>query len=210
MIDNPTIKPLSSELADDYFDFFDNRAFTDHEEWSCCYCTYFHFDREREKEVGEIVKAGADLKSTLRSTAAELIREGTLRGYLAYDGDDAIGFVNANDKTAYRRFDGNYARSTFISDNFEEKVKAVTCFIIAPEYRDKGVATLILEQICEDAKREGYTAVEGYPRIYPGHFDFPFNGPKRLFERVGFVKVNERSGAEFKEEHGVIIMRKEL
>ena len=77
MIDSLTIKPLSSELADDYFDFFDNRAFTNHEEWSCCYCTYFHFDKEREKEVGEIVKAGADLKSTLRSVAAKLIKEGT-------------------------------------------------------------------------------------------------------------------------------------
>jgi len=33
---NLEIKPLTPELAADFFDFFDNRAFTDHTEWSCC------------------------------------------------------------------------------------------------------------------------------------------------------------------------------
>jgi GNAT superfamily N-acetyltransferase len=204
------IKPLTPDLAADFFDFFDNRAFTDHSEWSCCYCTYFHFDSEREKEVGDMVKCGADFRTTLRNASAELITDGILRGYLAYEGDTAVGFVNANDKTAYRRFDGNRARSTFVSENSNGRIKAVTCFTIAPEYRSKGIATAVLERICEDAEQNGYTAVEGYPRIYPGYFDFPFNGPERLFERAGFVKVDERNGAEFQEEHGVIIMRKEL
>ena len=205
-----TIKPLTPELAADYFDFFDNRAFTDHAEWSCCYCTYFHFDGEREKEIGRIVKEGTDLRTALRDAAAELIKAGTLNGYLAYDGGVAVGFVNANEKTAYRRFDGNGARSLFVSESGGGRVKAIVCFIIAPEYRGKGVATAVLERICEDARQEGYFAVEGYPRIYQGHFDFPFNGPERLFERAGFVKADERSGADFNEEHGVIIMRKVL
>ena len=207
---NITIKPLTPELAGDYFDFFDNRAFTDHTEWSCCYCTYFHFDREREKEIGRIVKEGVDLRTALRGAAAELIKAGTLHGYLAYDGDAAVGFVNANDKKAYGRFDGNGARSLFVSESGGGKIKAIVCFIIAPEYRGRGVATAVLERICEDARQKGYSAVEGYPRIYHGHFDFPFNGPERLFERAGFVKADERSGADFNEEHGVIIMRKEL
>ncbi|MHB8963490.1 MAG: GNAT family N-acetyltransferase [Saccharofermentanales bacterium] len=207
---NIEIKPLTPALADDYFDFFDNRAFTDHSEWSCCYCTYFHFDMEREKVVDDMVKEGADFRTTLRNVAAELINDGTLRGYLIYDGDIAVGFVNANDKTAYRRFDGNCARSMFVSENSSGRIKAVTCFTIAIEYRGKGIATAVLERICKDARQDGYSAVEGYPRIYPEHFEFPFNGPERLFEKVGFVKVDERSGADFKEEHGVIIMRKEL
>ncbi len=36
------IRPLSLDTAADYFDFFDNRAFTDHQEWAFCYCTFFH------------------------------------------------------------------------------------------------------------------------------------------------------------------------
>lgn len=201
------IKPLTPELADDFFDFFDNRAFTDHAEWSCCYCTYFHFDREREKAVNKQVKEGTDLKTALRNASAEFIQNGTLQGYLVYDGSLVIGFVNANDKSAYRRLDEDQTASAFLREYSEGRIKAVTCFIIAPEYRSKGIATAVLQYICEDAKKAGYSAVEGYPRIYPKRFDFPYHGPVRLYEKTGFVKVCERS---FSNENSVIIMRKAL
>lgn len=204
---NLEIKPLTPELAADFFDFFDNRAFTDHAEWSFCYCTYFHIDSEREKVISNRVKEGKDFRTILRNAAAEFINDGTLQGYLIYDGDITIGFVNANDKTAYRRFDVDRAMSTYVSESSCCRVKAVTCFTIAPEYRGKGIATIVLERICKDAGQDGYSAVEGYPRTYPEHFEFPYNGPERLFEKVGFVKVDERIGADFKEEQGVIIMR---
>ena len=204
---NLEIKPLTPELAADFFDFFDNRAFTDHAEWSCCYCTYFHIDGEREKVIDKMVKEGKDFRTILRDAAAEFINDGTLQGYLVYDGDITIGFVNTNDKTAYRRFDGNHAVSAYVRENSCERVKAVTCFTITPEYRGKGIATAVLERICKDAGQDGYSAVEGYPRTYPEHFQFPYNGPERLFDKVGFVKVDERSGADFKEKQGVVIMR---
>ena len=51
------IKPLTPDLAADYFDFFDKRAFTDNEEFSCCYCTWFHMNSESDKQVREEVKA---------------------------------------------------------------------------------------------------------------------------------------------------------
>ncbi|MDW7656899.1 MAG: GNAT family N-acetyltransferase [Bacillota bacterium] len=204
---NLEIKPLTPELAADFFDFFDNRAFTDHAEWSCCYCTYFHIDSEREKVINNMVKEGKDFRTILRNAAAEFINDGTLQGYLVYDGDITVGFVNVNDKTAYRRFDGNRTRSTYVSESSCGRDKAVTCFTIAPEYRGQGIATTVLERICNDAGQDGYSAVEGYPRTYPEHFEFPYNGPERLFEKVGFVRVDERSGADFNEEQGVVIMR---
>jgi adenylate kinase family enzyme len=43
-----TIKPLTPDLADDYFDFFDNRAFTDNSPDGPCYCTRFQQTREQE------------------------------------------------------------------------------------------------------------------------------------------------------------------
>ena len=45
-----TIKALSPELEDDYFDFFDNRAFSDGSPYYPCYCNAFNMS------VGEIVK----------------------------------------------------------------------------------------------------------------------------------------------------------
>ncbi|MDR1298888.1 MAG: GNAT family N-acetyltransferase [Oscillospiraceae bacterium] len=138
MTNNIVIKPLMPALASDYFDFFDNRAFSDNAEWSCCYCTYFHMDKESERQVGDEVKAdgGHDaLRRALRSRAERFIDTGTLHGYLAYVGGIPIGFCNANDKSAYIR----HINDT-IPEN-SEHAKAVTCFVIAPEYRGQGVAT---------------------------------------------------------------------
>lgn len=46
---NLEIKPLTPELADDYFDFFDNRAFSDNSPEGPCYCTRFQMTKEEEK-----------------------------------------------------------------------------------------------------------------------------------------------------------------
>ncbi len=46
---NLTIKPLTPELMADYFDFFNNRAFTDNPPWGGCYCTAFQMTKEEEK-----------------------------------------------------------------------------------------------------------------------------------------------------------------
>ena len=43
------IKPLTEELAADYFDFLDNRAFTDNSPWGGCYCTGWQMTKEQEK-----------------------------------------------------------------------------------------------------------------------------------------------------------------
>ena len=81
------IRPLTPELAEDYFDFFDNRAFTDHAEWSCCYCTFFHLNRALEKELENAVQAdggGVDaLRRALKGAAQQFIEQGNLRGDLA-------------------------------------------------------------------------------------------------------------------------------
>jgi len=33
------IKAMEDESALEWFDFFDNRAFADHQDWKGCYCT---------------------------------------------------------------------------------------------------------------------------------------------------------------------------
>ena len=41
------IKRLSPALLEDYFDFFDNRAFADGSPFYPCYCNAFNMSRER-------------------------------------------------------------------------------------------------------------------------------------------------------------------
>jgi hypothetical protein len=37
-------KAEQKDLADDYFYFFDNVAFSDHEDWNWCYCAFYSKD----------------------------------------------------------------------------------------------------------------------------------------------------------------------
>jgi len=43
-----TIKKLTAELSADYFDFFDNRAFTDNSLYRC-YCQMYQLSKEQGK-----------------------------------------------------------------------------------------------------------------------------------------------------------------
>ncbi len=47
---NLEIKPLTPALAADYFDFFENRAFTDNSPYRC-YCQVFQMTKEEQERA---------------------------------------------------------------------------------------------------------------------------------------------------------------
>jgi len=206
MIHKMDIRPLTPELINDYFDFHENRAFTDHAEWSHCYCLAFCMIKADDQEMSEEVKANGGsrdaLHRALKRRAEKYIKNRTLNGYVAYADGVIVGWCNTNDKAAYSRFDFNEKVSDFIQSSGSGHVKAINCFCIAPEYRGKGVATALLRRVCEDAQAQGYTAVEGYPRLHESYEPFDYTGPIHLYEKEGFDKVAENEK--------VVVMRKHL
>ena len=200
---NITIKPLSPELAADYFDFFNNRAFTDNPPWRRCYCTSWQMTREEEKtqlyDQAEAYGGGEENFMRARSEiAVRQIKSDALRGYLAYVDGVPIGWCNANDKANFPMESANGFRLHAPSEGRE---KVVLCFEIAPEYHGKGVATALLNRVVADAKAEGYAAVERLPRPHGERDECDFPGPIRLYEKAGFTKVAEQD---------MLVMRKEL
>lgn len=201
---NLEIKPLTPDLAADFFDFFDNRAFTDNSPEGPCYCTRFQMTKEEEKAaINDQIEAYGGwekgLVRIIRQLAEQQIASGVLRGYLAFAGGVSIGWCNVNDKANFPEESGNGAR---FHASAEKREKVVACFEISPEYRGKGVATALLQRVIDDAKVEGYLAIEGYPRKRDEQYEWDFTGPVRLYEKVGFIKVAET------EKNAV--MRKEL
>lgn len=179
-----TIKPLTPELSVDYFDFFENRAFTDDSPYRC-YCQFYQMSKEQQKAEFDKVY-GADIGRVSRKVAEQQIDSGVLRGYLAFDDGIAIGWCNANDKENFPIESCTGERFYAPADKLE---KAVVCFEIAPEYRGKGIATALLERVIDDARDEGYIAVEGFPVVGDERFEWDCKGPLRLYENAGFVKV---------------------
>lgn len=194
---NLTIKALTPELSDDYFDFFDNRAFTDDSPYRC-YCQMYQMTKEQE--IAEYSKDdGTDIGRVARKIAQSQIDSGILRGYLAFVDGVSIGWCNANDKANFPIESSAGARFHAPAKNRE---KAVVCFEIAPAFRGKGVATALLQQVITDATIEGYLAIEGFPVMHDERYEWDCTGPIRLYEKLGFVKIAE--------ENRNLVMRKEL
>ena len=190
------IKPLIPELNGDYLDFFDNRAFTDGNPNGPCYCASPNQDEENIKQMVSEFKIFG-VKETVRKYAVEMLNENKIQGYLAYDGKLSIGWCNAADMESYVGFVPEFAR-----ENICGKTISIVCFEIAPEYRGMGIASAFIDRVCNDAKSNGYIAVEGYARLSDKRNDFDYQGPIRLYEKAGFVEVAR--------ENGQVIMRKML
>ncbi|MBQ8574877.1 MAG: GNAT family N-acetyltransferase [Clostridia bacterium] len=191
-----TIKPLTSELNEDYLDFFDNRAFTDDNPNGPCYCTSPNQDEKTIKQMVRKFKIFG-IKKTLRKYAIKMLNENKIQGYLAFDEDLSIGWCNAADIESYAGFVPAFAR-----ENACGKTISIVCFEIAPEYRGMGIASAFIDRVCKDAKTKGYVAVEGYAKLSKESDAFDFQGPIQLYQKSGFVEVAR--------ENGQIIMRKIL
>ena len=194
---NIKTKPLTPELAADYFDFFENRAFTDDSPYRC-YCQVFQMSKAEYRTAYDNVDR-SDIGRASREVANQQIKTGILRGYLAYVDGISIGWCNANGRENYPAEPQHDVPFYAPAKNQE---KAVVCFEIAPEYRGKGVATALLQHVIADAKNEGYIAVVGFPVMQDERDEWDYRGPIRLYEKIGFIKVAKQN--EY------VVMRKEL
>ena len=209
---NLTIKTLTPERIHDYFDFFDHRAFSDGSPFYPCYCNAFNMSRDQmEKELfaraRETDGSVEEWRTILRESAWPMVLDGKIRGYLAYDGELAVGWCNTNDRLNYYRvgeFDIDSNPEDTAPSDCPEKgyIKSIVCFEISPAYRSMGIAGKLLAKICEDAAEEGYSFVEAYPKDQAEDVSLSFTGPMRLYEKAGFTE-HGRIGS-------TIIMRKEL
>ena len=90
----------------------------------------------------------------------------------------------------------------FARRNACRKSISIVCFEIAPEYRGKGIASALIQRVCDDARSEGYVAVEGYAMLSDERNDFDYQGPVQLYQKAGFTEAAR--------ENGQVIMRKVL
>ena len=168
------IKKLIPELAEDYVHFFDvtPHNFNEH----ICYCV------------------------TWRS-AIQFVKTGSLQGYLAYCGEEIVGWCNAN---ADCQFCLSYLRLYWPIEeyNVDIKVKSIFCFVVVPHMQRRGVATKLLERVCQDAAADGFDLVEAYVNKEFTETDHEFRGPLTMYEKCGFSKYSEHEGK--------VVMRKAL
>jgi ribosomal protein S18 acetylase RimI-like enzyme len=191
MIDAPTIetRPLSEDLLADYLRFFDEKAFTDNPRWAFCFCYFPYHDPAKidwQKRTGP----------ENREAISACVRDGTAQGYLAYAGNEVVGWCNAAPRRLY----------PMLNDPPEpdaDTTGAITCFIIAPSHRERGIARSLLAAACDGLRTRGMRAVEARPVKDARGPAANHHGPLSLYLAAGFSIVRE-------DDDGTMLVRKDL
>ena len=182
---NVVIKKLDNSLIEEYIHFHKNVAFTDNPEWAGCYCVWYHWNHELDKERSEFEnKGGTEFKMHL---ARRMIEKGQLQGYLAFIDNEVVGWVNTNNRNNYCKLSKNHAPKIWDGYN-NEVVQSILCFTIAPNFRRKGLSGLLLDKIINDAKNENLDFIEVYPGT--GEADErSYRGTLSVYQRRGFTQL---------------------
>ncbi|MCL1952541.1 MAG: GNAT family N-acetyltransferase [Oscillospiraceae bacterium] len=190
------IRKLTPGLAEDYARFHDATPYRGPEGVIHCYCVSW-------RSGGWSGKDGHwfEPREERRAKAIEFVKAGYIQGYLAYRGDEIVGWCNANTDC---RECADYLRSFWPigEPRADIKIKSIFCFLIAPEMQRQGVATQLIERVCRDAADNGFDFVEACVEKNPRKGATDFMGNLALYEKCGFVKY-----AKAKD---MIVMRKAL
>jgi GNAT superfamily N-acetyltransferase len=169
------IVPIAPERADDAIKFFDRDAFPDNPWWGACYCMFYPLGGRQNEDWGE------EPWQENRRDQRRRIQEGRTTGTLAYADGKVVGWCNGT------------ARSEFpsLATGEDDGVMSVVCFVVAPPYRGKGVATRLLEGVISRSSDLGFGRLEAYPVRSADDEARAFHGTLDLFQRFGFETISQ-------------------
>ena len=189
------VRKLTPNLAEDYVRFFDETPHDNNIDEHKCYCVGWCSENSESRDFSSREKR--------KDIALQYVKEGKIQGYLAYCGDEIVGWCNANTKSYCLSCDGWRRFMEYVPVEEQAiKVKSIFCFVVAPKMWRKGIATQFLERICQDAARDGFSFVEAYPYKGDSWQTSNFGGYYEMYTRAGFSLLCET-------EQGVVV-RKQL
>jgi GNAT superfamily N-acetyltransferase len=115
----------------------------------------------------------------------ELCDRGEYDGLIAYEQDEPVGWCQVGRRDRLQKL----VRQLELEASPHSW--AVTCFLIAPHARGRGVARTLLAAAIETARSERATGLEGYPRREGSDPGELWTGPVALFLGAGFTVVRD-------------------
>jgi GNAT superfamily N-acetyltransferase len=152
-----------------------------------CWCAYFRirgFDFSKGGKTRH--------RRAMEAATHEAAREDRAPGLVAYEGDEAVGWISIGPREDYERL----AYSTVLQPIDDKPVWSIVCFVVGRQSRGRGVANALLDAGIDYAREHGATMLEAYPvevgqgkRIDSGSV---YRGTVSMFERAGFKVVDRR------------------
>jgi GNAT superfamily N-acetyltransferase len=144
-----------------------------------CWCQAWRGRDETAKRAGET------RPETLRRELADDVPP---PGYLAYVGDEIVGWAGVSVRTHTPRL--MTSRTIPLVDDLP--ACSIGCFLVRVGHRRKGVASALLQGIVMAARKAGAPAVEAHPIDPVGrraNANFAFVGLASMFDEAGFRRV---------------------
>jgi ribosomal protein S18 acetylase RimI-like enzyme len=120
------------------------------------------------------------------------IETGEMEGFLAYDGGDVAGWMNAQ---PYHKLTFACARMRIPEPALpvpRHEAAAIVCFVVAPAHRRRGVARALLAAGLANFAQRGIKVVDAFPwNVEAGDgkpTDF-YHGSLAMFEAAGFARL---------------------
>jgi ribosomal protein S18 acetylase RimI-like enzyme len=161
-----------------------------------CWCQYW---RLRSKDFSAMKVP--QLRERLHDQAAS----GQPPGLVAFDGDQAVGWVSLGPRADFERI----VRSRVIPTIDDRPVWSIVCFAVSASARGQGVGRALLAAAIEHARDRGAEGLEAYPvAVGSGeaiHPDSAFTGTLPMFERAGFRVVADRASDPSSKQQRVVV-----
>ena len=158
------VRRLTPAELDDFIGFMEGPAFETNPQWAGCYCQ-FYLNTQEENQTKELNK----------QRACDRIASSQMHGYLAYEGDDVIGWVAANKANRFVELPAT-----------GEDVARVLCFIVDADHQGQGIATQLLDFAIRDLGSLGFKAIEAAPLASDTFEAKGYRGKLSTFLKAGF------------------------
>jgi len=182
------VKPLCPQNADDFLRFFDHErgvAFADNPQWANCYCHFYHVP----KSIQWPSLSGPQNRTAMRAR----IEVGEMEGFLAYDGGEVVGWVNAQPRHKLPHCFERLGVSPTPLPCAPFEATAIVCFVIAPSQRRRGIARTLLQGALESFAARGFKLVDAFP-FKSGNSELAadhYHGPLPIFLDAGFEVLSD-------------------
>ena len=176
------IVPLTPDRLGDLAELFEQGG---DPKW--CWCAYF-----RVRSVTFSNASKRRHRNVLEAAVADNAMEGRAPGLVAYQGDEAVGWISIGPREDYERL----VHSRVLARVDDTPVWSIVCFVVGRRSRGRGIARALLDAGIDYAREHGATTLEAYPAEVPAGQRVPsanvYRGTLSMFEATGFEVVARR------------------
>jgi GNAT superfamily N-acetyltransferase len=178
------IKKLTPDLIDIFTSFFEHIEYDHAPSWKSCYCHYYHSSCSFDEW-----KTRSSEQNKLASIQA--IYDGMMTGFLAFQNHQCIGWANINHAGTYPRLVEE------LKPYIQQKNVALSiCFVIHPDFRNQGVARVLLDHAIEYYRYKGYDGMLALPIEGDFKKELHYRGTMHMYEERGYEKIGENGNTK--------------